>query len=158
MSLKRIISHTVIIGSLLAATPAGAVNKHINSPGRAISNVSPTNTKSFHTPIKHPRWYEPIWKLGKEPTKVFTCIIYRESRSTWLHPKTNDGSYGQYGIFQINWFANIWQKYVEPVLHITLQRANAYQQATGAALIFRVDGYFPWKFDGCPQAFGYFYR
>lgn len=157
MSLKKIISSTVIIGSLLAATPVGAVNKQISSQVKAENKFSQTNITRYDLISKQNRWYEPIWELGPKAIRVFTCIIYRESRSTWSHPKTHDGSYGQYGIFQINWYAGIWQKYVEPVLHVTLQSATAHQQALGVNLIFKNDGYFPWKFDGCPQVFGYNY-
>ncbi len=157
MSLKKIISHTVIIGSLLISTPVGAINNHSDSTVKAVNKISQMTHDKYNLLSIRNKWYEPIWKLGPKVIKVFTCIIYRESRSTWSRPKVVDTSSGQYGIFQINWYAGIWQKYVEPVLHISLQDANAHQQALGAALIFRVDGYFPWKFDGCPQAFGYYY-
>lgn len=154
MSLKKIISHIVLIGSLLIASPAGAVSKHMSSSVESAIKISQTNNKH---PAYSNKWYAPIWAFGPKVREVFTCIIHRESRSTWSRPKVDDGTYYQYGIFQINWSANIWQKYVEPILHITLQQANAREQALGAAIIFRIDGYFPWKFDGCPEEFGYYY-
>lgn len=148
MSLKKLISHTVLIGSLLIATPAGAINNHIKSSVNAQNKISHVVSN---------KWYEPIWKFGPKVRQVFTCIIHTESRSTWLQPNINDGSDAQYGIFQINWSAGIWQKYAEPILHIVIQGASAHQQALGVALIFKLDGYFPWRFDGCPQKFGYNY-
>ena len=161
MSLKKLISHIIFIGFLLVATPAGAINKHIDSSVNTVNQISllsnRVSTLSSKQFILNDKWYQPIWNLGPKVRRVFTCIIYRESRSTWETPKVSDGTYDQYGIFQINWGAGIWQKYVEPNLHITVQKANAYQQALGVALIFRADGYFPWKYDGCPQQFGYFY-
>jgi hypothetical protein len=147
VSLKKLISHTVIIGSLLIATPAGAVSK-LGSPVKAENEISHAVSS---------KWYEPIWKFGPKAIQVFTCILYRESRSTWSRPDVKDGTDAQYGIFQINWSAGIWQKYAEPTLHIDIQGASAHQQALGVALIFKVDGYFPWKMDGCPEKYGYYY-
>ena len=154
MSLKKLILHTVIIGSLLIATPVGAISKHIDSPVNAANKISHIDSKQNSINNK---WYEPIWKFGPKVRQVFTCILYSESRSTWSRPKIKDGSPAQYGIFQINWSAGIWQKYAEPTLHIVIKGASAYQQALGISLIFKVDGYYPWRSDGCPQKFGYYY-
>lgn len=104
-------------------------------------------------PIHQPAgttWFAPIAKLGPNAWRFFTCVIYAESRSTWAHPHTVDVAGDQYGIFQISIGARIWQAYVLPFFHVALQTANAYQQAVGAALIYRVDGTYPWaRFDGC---------
>jgi len=101
-------------------------------------------------------WYSPIFDLGPKARSFFTCVIVRESRSTWKHPDTHDGdpAYpGQYGIFQITWPSrnNAWDAYVYPVIHVEPRYASAYQQAQGAAILWKIgDAMQTWgKWDGC---------
>jgi len=124
-----------------------------------ISSASPTTT-ALHVvlvsaPAK-PKWYSPIWSLGPKARAFFTCVMWRESRSTWTHPSTHDGdpAYpGQYGIFQFSWPSqnNAWDAYVYPKLHVEPRYASAFQQSEGAAIMWKIgDAYQTWTlWDGC---------
>ena len=88
-------------------------------------------------------WYSPIFNLGPKARTFFTCVIYRESRSTWDHPVTHDGDAaypGQFGIFQFVWPSsnNTWDAYVFPVLHVEPRFASARQQAEAAAILWKL--------------------
>lgn len=108
---------------------------------------------------KSERWFLPILKLGPAAVEGFTCIIHRESTSTPTHPNLGDdnGNGGNTdtgedsGIFQMNnGLRGIWDHYVLPHLHVVIWKATAYQQAWGAAHIYRLEHFFPWtKYDGC---------
>lgn len=150
MSLKKLISHTVIIGSLLIATPVGAVTKHIHSSVKTVNKIS-------HALSNTQKWYEPLLTLPNQTTVM--CILHNESRSTLEHPNLGDDNgngsntkFGeQSGIFQMsNGLDGVWDKYVLPVLHVLIWKASAYQQAEGFAIVVRLDSYLPWtRFDGC---------
>jgi len=152
VSLKKLISHTVIIGSLLIATPVGAVTKHINSPVKTVKRIS-------HVISNNKKWYEPLLSLPDQP--IIMCILHNESRSTLEHPNlgddngngttVNNNTGEQSGIFQMNnGLKGVWDLYVMPVLHVLIWKASAYQQAEGFAIVVHKDGYLPWThFDGC---------
>jgi hypothetical protein len=93
--------------------------------------------------VASPHWYSPIFALGPQAKDFFTCVLQRESRSTWTTPDTHDGdpAYpGQYGLFQFVWPSknNAWDAYIFPVLHVEPRYASAYQQAEGAAILWRL--------------------
>ena len=155
MSLKKLISHTIIIGSLLAANPAGVVNKHINNPAKIES-------KNSHV-VKY-KWYEPLLTLPNRSTVV--CILNAESRSTLDHPNLNDKNPYQYGVFQFtpilwnrwSWVAKVgartssWYLGALALNAVTIPayKATLYQQATVFATVIRNDGFLMWtRFDGC---------
>lgn len=103
-----------------------------------------------------PKWYSPIFDLGPKARSFFTCVLFRESRSTWTHPNTHDGDRaypGQYGIYQFTWPSpnNAWDAYVFPKLHVEPRYASAFQQSEGAAIIWKMgDEIQTWTFsDGC---------
>ena len=155
MSLKKLISHTVIIGSLLFATPVGASDKHINS---SVNTVN----KNSHI-IRH-KWYEPLLRLPYRSTVV--CILNAESRSTMAHPNLGDRNPYQYGVFQFttilwnrwSWVAKVGAKrstwYLGTLdlnaVTIPAYKATLYQQAMVFATVVRNDGYGMWtRFDEC---------
>ena len=101
-------------------------------------------------------WYAPIFALGAKARAFFTCVIHVETRSTWTHPSTHDGDTaypGQYGIFQFVWPSqnNAWDAYIFPAIHVEPRYASAYQQAEGAAIIWKMgDEIQTWSLtDGC---------
>jgi hypothetical protein len=129
-------------------------------PSPQVSGATPTTTAPTHIVLvaapKAPKWYAPIFALGPKARAFFTCVIHAESRSTWKHPKTHDGdpAYpGQYGIFQFTWPSqnNAWDAYVLPTIHVEPRYASAYQQAEGAAIIWKMgDEKQVWSlWDGC---------
>ena len=91
------------------------------------------------------RFWGPMLALPKPVRAEFSCILWRESRSTFQHLNLKDVSrWGSSGIFQI-----------EPVLwnarsgfNLPIWKATPYQQELGAIQIWRVDGFGPWQ-DGC---------
>jgi hypothetical protein len=101
-------------------------------------------TMSSATPSKP--WFSPLAHVGVNAWRTFTCVIRRESNSTWSHPNLGDNNrYGSSGVFQIEdatWLArsgfrfHVWQ-------------ASPYQQAVGAFNLWRADGFAPWVSDGC---------
>ena len=158
MSLKKLISHTVIIGSLLIATPVGAVSKHISSPVKAGDKIS-------HVISKH-KWYEPLLALPSRSTVV--CILKAESTSTMLHPNLGDNNNKyQYGPFQFttilwnrwSWVAGVGKKMtswylgtlsLDHAVTIPAYKSTLYQQAKVFATVVRNDGYGMWtRFDNC---------
>jgi hypothetical protein len=107
------------------------------------SIVKPVNDAHVHHYVAKPHWYDPIWNLGTKAKTFFTCVIHVESRSTWAHPDTHDGDPalpGQYGIFQFTWPSknNVWDAYIFPVLHVEPRYASAFQQAEGAAILWKL--------------------
>ena len=95
------------------------------------------------------RWFQPIMELPRTAIHTFTCIIWAESRSTWEHPNLTDNNrWGSSGIFQIE--QGTWAVWAARVgLHMKVWQASPYQQALGAASIWRHDGFAPWRWDGC---------
>ena len=135
---KRICSILVLVVSLFAS----------------VGFVSSSQVAGATPPGQH--WYSPIFALGQKARTFFTCVIHTESRSTWTHPNTHDGdpAYpGQYGLFQFVWPSqnNAWDAYIFPVIHVEPRYASAYQQAEGAAIIWKLgDATNTWTpYDGC---------
>lgn len=158
MSLKKLISHTIIIGSLLAATPAGATYKHIDSfvkTGNKISHgIKPNKVV----------WYKPLLTLPNRST--IACIMWNESRSTLAHPNRNDKNPYQFGPFQFtpilwnrwSWVAKVgtktssWYLGTVSLMAVTIPayKATLYQQAKVFATVARNDGLMMWtRFDNC---------
>lgn len=90
----------------------------------------------------------PIAHVAPWIQRVFTCIIWRESRSTWAHPNLKDVSrWGSSGIFQME--PVLWNRWA-PVIGISVPiwRASVLQQERVAVEVYRHDGFAPWR-DGC---------
>jgi hypothetical protein len=91
------------------------------------------------------RWFQPIAQLPKTAFRHFACIIYVESRSTFLRPNLGDNSrYGSSGIFQIE--PILWNRWA-PLggVHVQVWQATPYEQAQVAATIYKYDGFSPWR-------------
>lgn len=165
MSFKKLISHTVIIGSLLLTTPTGAStvstgvlnSKHIHSLANAI-NKNSKMLKQQH------RWFEPLLNLPNR--SIIICILYAESRSTLAHPNLGDTNPYQYGPFQFtpilwnrwSWVAKVgtksrtWHLGTLDINAVTIPayRATLYQQAAVFSVVVKHDGFTMWtRFDGC---------
>lgn len=96
------------------------------------------------------RWFQPIMELPKPAIATFTCIIRRESTSTWLHPNLGDNNAdgGSSGIFQIE--SPLWDEWAPRAgIHVRVWQATPYQQAKVAATIYHYDGFGRWADDGC---------
>lgn len=146
--MKRILL-VLIACSSLAFGNAAATASNLTTVTTIVKLIPPP-----HVPIpKSERWFLPIFKEGPAAIAGFECIINRESTSTVAHPNLRDdnGNPGQSGIFQMNnQPGGIWDHYVLPHLHVLLWKATAYQQAWGAALIWRIKRFYPWtRYDGC---------
>jgi hypothetical protein len=119
--------------------------------GGALANAV-THHKPLHVPASE-RWFLPILQEGPAAVEGFTCVIMKESTSTPTHPNLgdNNGSPGQSGIFQMNnQPGGVWDVYVMPFLHVVLWKATPFQQAWGAARIWRIERFYPWtRYDGC---------
>jgi hypothetical protein len=157
VSLKKLISHTVIIGSLLIATPVGAVTKHIHSHVKA-------EQKKSHVLSSTKKWYEPLLTLPNQSTIM--CILKHESQSTEEHPNLGDNDPYQFGVFQFtpilwnrwSWVAGVGTKTISwfkgsislTAVTIPAYKATLLQQAKVFATVARNDGYGMWvRFDGC---------
>jgi hypothetical protein len=94
------------------------------------------------SPDQNPRpWYYAIQHAGPVIFARFTCIIWRESRSTWAHPNLGDNNrYGSSGIFQFE--DSTWLRRSGFKFHVWL--ASPRQQAIGALNLERADGFGPW--------------
>jgi hypothetical protein len=117
--------------------------------------MTPPTPASATTPVST-HWYSPIFELGPKAIAFYSCVIYRESRSTWNHPKTHDGDAaypGQFGLFQFVWPSknNIWDAYIYPILHVEPRYASAFEQSEGAAILWKMgDAVHNWApYDGC---------
>lgn len=147
----RIAAFSLSIVTLFALTGA--------NPSTPVSSASPTTILTHVVLVSAPvapKWYSPIFVLGPKARAFFTCVLWRESRSTWTHPNTHDGDAaypGQYGIFQFSWPSqnNAWDAYVYPRLHVEPRYASAYQQSQGAAIMWELgDAKQTWGlWDGC---------
>jgi hypothetical protein len=120
----------------------------------ATSHTTVVTTLTSHRVPKSERWFLPIFQEGPTAVEGFTCVIARESTSTIAHPNLGDDNgdgVSQSGIFQMsNQPTGIWDKYVLPHLHVVIWKATAYQQAWGAALMWRIERFLPWtQWDGC---------
>jgi hypothetical protein len=157
VSLKKLISHTIIIGSLLVPTPAGAVSKHIDNSVKVVNKIS-------HAIHEQSKWYEPLLRLPSRSTIV--CILEAESKSTMAHPNLKDRNPYQFGVFQFtpilwnrwSWVAGVGRKTASwylgslslDAVTIPAYRATLNQQAKVFATVVRNDGYGMWtRFDGC---------
>jgi|ERR1035437_6802478 hypothetical protein len=93
----------------------------------------------------------PILSLPKSVQSHFACIIYRESRSTFVHLNLGDNNrYGASGIFQIEqitWQAH--QKAAGVPYKVHVWQASPLQQEQVAIAIWRADSFNPWRGDGC---------
>lgn len=143
LKLKRLLLNLLLAASLCVSMTTVAFP--------TISSASSTSSSAYSG-----HWYAPIWALGPKARTFFTCVIHVESRSTWTHPNTHDGDPalpGQYGIFQFTWPSqnNAWDAYIFPKLHVEPRYASAYQQAEGAAIMWKIgDAYQTWTlWDGC---------
>lgn len=90
----------------------------------------------------------PIAHIAPHLQRIFTCIIWRESRSTWSHPNVLDVSrYGSSGIFQME--PVLWNRWSSKAgVRSPLWRATVLEQEQVAVEVYRHDGFSPWK-DGC---------
>lgn len=156
MSLKKLISHAIIIGSLLASAPAGAANsKYVNSYAKAVYK-NPLTIKQ--------KWFEPLLSLPNRSTII--CILNAESTSTMAHPNLGDTNPYQYGIFQFTpilwnrwaWVAKVgkrrstWYLGTLDINAVTIPayKSTLYQQALVFAEVIKNDGFLMWtRFDGC---------
>jgi hypothetical protein len=89
-------------------------------------------------------------ELSKPTIQTFRCVIHDESTSTYTHPNLGDNNSdgGSSGIFQIE--SALWDEWAPLAgLHMKVWQATPYQQAEGAAMIYRHDGFEPWFDDGC---------
>lgn len=99
-----------------------------------------------------PRWFAPILALPATSVATFQCIIKHESRSTFAHPNLGDNARGNLytssGIFQI--IPLLWNRWGPFAgVFVPVWRATPYQQALVAVEISKVDGFSPWRSDGC---------
>jgi hypothetical protein len=88
--------------------------------------------------------------LPKSTLPTWRCIMWHESRSTFLHPNLGDNNpYGSSGIFQM--MPILWNAWAPKVgIRVPVWRATPYQQALVAAEVWKVDRFSPWtNFDGC---------
>ena len=93
----------------------------------------------------------PIANIAPRFQRIFTCIIMRESRSTWAHPHLADVSkVGSSGIFQFeNGPHQVWSRWAPKVgVFVPVWKATVLQQEQVAVEVMRHDGFSPWK-DGC---------
>jgi len=147
---RRIAAVALSIASLFAVIGVGP-----STPVSAATTTTAVHAVLISAPVAH-KWYAPIFALGPKARAFFTCVLHIESRSTWSRPDTHDGDAaypGQYGIFQFTWPSknNAWDAYVFPKLHVEPRYASAYQQAEGAAIIWKMgDEIQTWTLtDGC---------
>ena len=138
--------YIAVLSILTGAYLISLIPKSPRSGETTVSAGTVASTSPMATPthiITVPHWYAPIFKLGSQARTFFACVLYHESRSTWIHPNTHDGDPvypGQYGLFQFVWPSsnNVWDAYIYPVLHVEPRYASAYQQAEGAAILWKM--------------------
>ena len=77
----------------------------------------------------------PIAHIAPRLQRFFTCVIWRESRSTWRHPNRADVSrYGSSGIFQLE--PILWNRWAPLAhVHVALWKATILQQEQVAVAI-----------------------
>lgn len=101
----------------------------------SISGVASASTHHF---------WGPMLALPKSVRATFSCILWKESRSTFNHLNLGDNSkVGSSGIFQIEeslWLARSGFK-------IPVWQATPFQQEVGAINIYKADGFHPWSAD-----------
>ena len=139
MKLLRTLAPLIAVASTITAVPASAgtttitTTVRIAAPPRAIYGMGP---------IAH---------IAPRLRAVFTCIIARESRSTWAHPNLADVSKtGSSGIFQFENGPNqVWSRWAPTVgVRVPVWKATILQQEQVAVAVYRHDGFAPWT-DGC---------
>lgn len=92
----------------------------------------------------------PILSLPKAVQSHFACIIWRESRSTFVRPNLldNNGNGGASGVFQME--PILWNRWAPSAgVHVPVWKASYYQQSLVAVNVWRHDGFSPWAGDGC---------
>ncbi len=109
-------------------------------------------------------WFHPLIHLPHQST--IRCILYAESRSTFLRPNKTDLNPYQFGPFQFtpilwnrwSWVAGVgrktssWYLGSQSLNAVTIPafKATLAQQARVFAVVARYDGYGMWtNFDGC---------
>ena len=92
----------------------------------------------------------PLWHEPPAIRKVWACILWRESRSTFTRLNLSDNSrVGSSGIFQMT--PVLWDRWA-PVLRIRVPvwKATPLQQERVAHYVRVHDGgWWPWASDGC---------
>lgn len=90
----------------------------------------------------------PISRIAPALQKIFTCVIWHESTSSWRHLNLNDNRSdgSSSGIFQIT--EGTWKAWAPKVgINVPIWKATPLQQEQGAIEIYKHDGWVPWKAD-----------
>ena len=92
----------------------------------------------------------PLWHEPPALRRVWSCILWHESRSTFARVNLSDNSrYGSSGIFQMT--PVLWNRWAPLVgVRVPVWRATPAQQERVAYEVQTRDGgFWPWKGDGC---------
>lgn len=121
-------------------------------PSASGSGTLPTvvTTVKLSAPPRVVYGMGPIANIAPWMRAVATCIIKRESGSTWAHMNLDVSKTGSSGIFQFeNGSHQAWWRWAPKIgVYVQVWQATVLQQEQVFVEVVRHDGFAPWT-DGC---------